>query len=157
MSRTVSSALNAAILAQTSDKALLILLEIAHADLAETIRLVNNHTAITHGGETYSPFYFTLALPQEDNGKFGSVALIMDNVDRSIVYAVRSISSAAAITVKVVLADSPDTVEIQLADMVLRNVTYDAHTVSGELIYEERINYQVPGLLFTPNNFPGIY
>ena len=157
MSRSVSAALNAAILEQSSDKVLLTLLEISHADLAATIRLVNNHTQITHDEETYLPYFFTLALPKEDNGKLHSVNIIMDNVNRSIVTAMRSISSAATITIKVVLADSPDTVEIQLSDMILRNVTYDASVVSGELIFEERINYQIPGLLFTPNNFPGIY
>lgn len=157
MSRTISATLNAAILAQESGKVLLTLLEISHADLAATIRLVNNHTAIVHGGETYSPYYFTLALPKDDEGKFHSVQLVLDNTDRQMVLAVRSITSAPTVTVKVVLADSPDTVEITLSNMVLRNVVYSSASVSGELIFEERLSYQVPALIFTPVNFPGAF
>ena len=157
MSRTISAALNAAILAQESDKVLLTLLEIAHDDFAATIRLANNLTAVTHGGETYSPYYFALALPKDDNGQFQSVQLVMDNTDRQMVLAIRALTTPPAITIKVVLADSPDTVEILLADMILRNVSYNVGAVSGDLIFEERLSYQVPSLIFTPVNFPGCF
>lgn len=157
MSRSLSAALNSAILSQSSDKVLLTLLEISHEDLDDSIRLVNNTEKVIHDGKEYLPYWFTLALPREDNGKIESVKLVLDNTDRTMVYAARSISSPAKVTIKVVLASSPDTVELELADMILRNVSYDVNLVSGELIFEERLSYQVPALSFTPNDFPGIF
>lgn len=157
MSRSVSADLYNAILAQETDKALFVLIEIDHADLDEPIRIVNNTESVTSNGVTYQPYWFTIAFPAEENGRLKEAKLVMDNTDRQIVEAVRSISTSPTVSLKVVLSSSPDTVEIALTGMTLKNVAYDASTVSGELVYEERVLRQIPGLYITPEDFPGAY
>jgi len=157
MSRPISALFHEALLAQHSDQALLTLIEITHPNLETTIRLVNDTKSVVSGGETYLPYFFALVFPEEENGRIKEVSLVMDNVDRQITLAVRSIDSPPNVSVKFVLSDTPDIVEVSLPDMVLRNVSYDASTISGELVYEERVQYQIPALTINANDFPGAW
>jgi len=157
MSRSISADFYTAIYAQETDKILLTLIEITHPDLAAPLRLVNNTEAIVSDGETYYPYWFSVMFPEEDNGRIKEVRLVMDNTDRQLVIALRSITSPATINVRFALASSPDVVEVELAAMSLRNVSYDVHTVSGELVYEERVNFQIPALTINPVDFPGAW
>ncbi len=158
MSRTLSSALEAAVYSRESSKVALFLLEITHADLPAPIRVVCNHTAITSGGNVYSPYYFEIQLPDDTEEVIsGTVKLVIDNTDRAIVEAIRSIDTPATVNLYLVAADTPDTVEISLTGMKLRNVSYDFANVSGDLVYEERLSNQIPQHRCTPNLVPGIY
>ena len=158
MSRSISSAFRAAIFARESAKVALFLLEITHDDLATPIRVVCNHAAVTSGGNVYSPYFFEIELPEDSEGTVaGAARLVIDNTDRAIVEAIRSIDTPATVNLYLVAADTPNTVEMSLLGLKLRKVSYDVSSVSGELVYEERLSNQVPRHRCTPNLVPGIY
>lgn len=155
--RTLSAAARAAIYAAQTDQVFLQLLELDHADLVSPLRFVSNTESVVHDGNTYLPFPFLVDLPDDKEGQITSARLTVDNVDRQVVTAIRSIETAASVTFLVVLASSPDTVEAGPLVFTLRNVSYNAQQVQGELIYEERLNLEVPGLKFTPELFGGLF
>jgi hypothetical protein len=157
MPRSLSSAARQAIYAQQTDKVFLALLTISHSDLAGPIRVVNDLVNLTSRGDHYLAFPFQIVLPEERDDQLGQVQLSIDNVDRTIVEAVRTISSPASIRLEIVIADQPDTVEAGPFDFTLRNVEYDALTVTGTLMYEDILNEPVPADSFTPNFFPGLF
>ena len=156
MSRAVSSTFRAGAFAQETDQVYLVLLQISHASIT-TIYVVNNYTDIVSNGITYIGFPFDITLPQDFEDAIPNVNLTICNVDRQIVYAVRSLTGPPIITISVVLAASPNTVEAGPYVMTLREVTYDSMTVSGSIFPEDMLNEAYPGDYFTPANFPGMF
>lgn len=157
MSRPISSALRGAINSQETDVVALMLVTIDHADLADPIRVVRNKENITSRGDLYVAYPFDLTLPDDIEDTITRVNLTIDNVDRSITQTIRTITGAPTVTLEVVLAEEPDEVEAGPFEFALRDVTYNAISVSGELAFEDILNRAVVRHTFTPANFPGLF
>jgi hypothetical protein len=157
MSRNVSSVFRQAAYAQQTDQIYLVCLEINHASLAQPIRVVNNYSNITSGGNEYIGFPFDIELPQDFEDALPNVNIAICNVDRQIVYAIRSLTGPPTITMFVVLASSPNTIEAGPYTMTLRSANYDAMAVSGTIVPEIVADEAFPGDYFTPGNFPGLF
>lgn len=155
--RTLSSAAQAAITAAQTGEAFLVLLALSHPQLAAPIRVTSDAVATVSGGDTFSPFPFTVQLPAERGDRLAGATLVIDNVDRSVVTALRSIGSGPTVTLKVVLASSPNTVEAGPFVYTLKNAKYDALTVEGELAFEDILNEAFPGASFVPFSHPGLF
>lgn len=155
--RTLSTVATAAVLGAQTGEVFVVLLALAHAQLVETIRVTSDSIVTTSGGNTYNPFPFTVALPGERGDRLAGAQLIIDNVDRSIVTALRQIGSAPTVTISVVLASSPDTVEAGPFVYTLKNAKYNALTVEGDLAFEDILNEAFPGYSFVPTSHPGLY
>jgi hypothetical protein len=158
MPRTLSSTARRAIFAQETGEVFLLLLTIAHPQLAEPIRVVNNNEDVVSGGVTFQRFPFELALPPETEEAPPTVSLRIANADRQIVQAVRALAGdAMTVDVSVVLASSPDTIEAGPYRFTLRDVSYDAAIVEGTLRFEDVLNEPYPADSFTPARFPGLF
>lgn len=154
--RSLSATARAAINAQETDQVFLVLLTISHSDLAQPIRVVRDHNNITSRGDQYLAYPFDVTLPDDREDTITTVSLTIDNVDRSIATAIRTIAGAPDVTLEVVRADDPDEVEAGPFDFKLRDVTYNALTVSGELAFEDILNRAVVKNTFTPADFGGL-
>lgn len=157
MSRTVSSVTKQAFLKQQTDRVFLVLVELDHADLASPIRLVNNYENITSNGDVYSAAAFSFTPPVEEDGTIKNSSISFDNVDRAIVEAVRSISSAPTVSVSIIRADAPDTVEAGPWVFYLRGVSYDLHVVAGELYPDNPLRLSASTVSYRNTNFPGLF
>lgn len=134
----------------------LLLLTIYHPSLAVPIYIANNNEAVISRGNTYQPIPFDVDLPQEDDDSPGAATLTVDNVDRSIVDAIRAMDVPPTLSLEVVLASQADYVEVGFYDMTLRNCVYDATTVKGALQWED-ILVEPLALTMTPARFPGMF
>jgi hypothetical protein len=156
MPRSLTSTALASANAQQTDEVWLVLLTIQHNDLEQPIRVVNNTEQIVSRGQTYVGFPFDFELPGEDADSPSKARLRIDNVDRRIVEVVRRISSPPLVTLEVILASAPDTVEFVFSGLTMREIDYDVTSVSGDLLFEsifaEPVTYTM-----TPSRFPGLY
>jgi hypothetical protein len=100
---------------------------------------------------------FDIDLPGQDQDNVPQVKLEIDNVDRIIVDAIRAISTAATVDIEVVLASSPNTIEVGPITMTMRNIEYDALKVRATLVFEELFTEPYPGDSFTPASHPGLF
>jgi len=157
LSRNVSAVAQQAVFAQETGEVFLILLEILHADLPAPIRVVNNSVSIVSGGDTYLPFPFEIDLPSDTDDVITTARLTISNVDRQIVSAVRSITTSPIATITIVLASSPDTVEVGPYEFTLSDVTYDADKVTGTLTFDDALDLRIPADRFRPSLFPGLF
>jgi hypothetical protein len=158
MARTLSATAVAALMAQETSEVFLGLLTLSHPDLSPPIRIVNDTVNVTSRGNIYIAFPYRLEMPWERDDELPQVTLEIDNVDRTIVQAVRALSARKDLTAlfEVVLASSPDTVE--LAELfTLRGAEYDALVVRGRLQFEDVLNEPFPADSFTPATTPGIF
>lgn len=156
MARSLSSTATASIHAQETGEVWLVLLTIAHSSLATPIRVVNNNEDITSRGNIYQAFPFEIILPGQDPDSLPKAMLRFDNVDRTAISVIRGVEAPPNVTIEVILASQPDTVEVSFPNLTLRNVKYDATIIEGELffenLYSEPITYQM-----TPSRFPGLF
>lgn len=154
--RTLSTEALRSAHAENTDEVWLVLLTITHADLDEPLRFVNNMESVTSRGRVYVAFPFEIVLPTEDPEEIGEAQLTIDNIDRRIVTTVRDLSSPPRVTLEIVLASSPGTVEASFSGLVLRDVDYDATRVTGTLRYEDIMTEPV-SVEMTPSRFPAMF
>lgn len=122
----------------------LMLLEVDHVDLASPFYLVNNTVNITSNSIEYIAYPLEIVLANDDGEGLPKVKLTIDNVDRTLVETIRSIVDTPQINIKLVLASQPDVVELEISDLALREVSYDAFTISGTLYADDILNSRYP-------------
>lgn len=158
MPRTLSAAARAAAFAQETGEAFIVLLELEHPQFAGIIRVCSNNVGVYSGGNLYQPFPFEVNLPDDTEDAVPRVTLKIDNIDRRIMAEVRAITSGAVtVRMSVVLASSPDVIEVGPLTFTLRDVTYDAMTIEGALVYEDVLNEAFPSGEFSQSRFPGLF
>jgi len=156
--RVLSGPARAAIFAQSTDEVFLVLLTIAHPNIADgPLRFVNNMSNIFSRGNEYLAFPFDIILPDENENRPPRAKLTIDNIDRRIVRAVREVQGQVTVTLEIVLASSPDIVEYGPSELTLTDVLYDALTVEGNLGPEDVLSEPIPGDSFDPSRFPGLF
>ena len=157
MSRILSSQMESSLYAAETGDAFIVLLTISHPDLAAPVCVTSDAVTTVSNGTSFVPFPFDLALPSDIDSKSYRAKLTIDNIDRSIVQAVRSLTSAPTVLIQIVRAAAPDTVEVQFVDFNLTNVTYDAYRVQGYLTVEDFTAEPFPSAIFSPGLFPGLF
>lgn len=159
MSRTLSTTTLNALNAQETDEIFLILLEIDHSDLSSPIRVVGNQEDIIYNSNNYIGYAFQINLPEDSIDRIPTMTLVIDNVDRSIVETIRTISSQADVTLTVIRYDSGGShvAEIELPPFKMKNTSYTAQTVSADLSLESFAIEPFPVGDFLPSTFPGIF
>jgi hypothetical protein len=95
-------------------------------------------------------------LPGQGGDGPGEAQLSIDNTDRVIVDTLRSITDAADVLIEIILADTPDTVEVALPPLKLRDVTYNVSTVTGYLRFEDLVTEPACETI-TPSRFPALF
>ncbi len=141
---------------QETDDVFLVLLTITHDDITP-IRVVNNNENITSDSNLFIAYPFEITLPDSTGDGTPSAQLVIDNVSREIAESIRSITTAPKVTISVIRAADPDTIEITFAPFTLRNVKWDIMKVSGDLSMEEIAIEPFPIGQFTPAQFQGLF
>lgn len=157
MSRSLSGLTRQALYAPETGEVFLVLLTVSHASLAAPIRITSDSAVTVSRGNSFIPFPFDLVLPDDLEGRAPRARLVIDNIDRQIVSAVRGLSSAASVLIEIIRAADPDTVEAQFVDFKLTNVSYDAQKVEGDLTIEDFTAEPFPAAIFSPSLFPGLF
>lgn len=132
------------------------LISISHPDLAEPVRVTNNGEAIVSNGDTFTAWPFVIELPGDTEG--APVArLRIANVDWRIGSAIESINTPADVSIMLVLASEPDTVQFRWDGLELRNTTRTALEVSGDLALGDYDTEPFPSIRVRAGNFPNLY
>lgn len=154
--RTQSTRALAGQFAQQTDEVFLVLLTMTHPSLAVPIRVVNNNEDVVSRGNNYIALGFEVSLPGEEPDRPTLASLKIDNVDRTVIVALRQILTPPLVTLEVVLAGTPSTVEASFTGLILRNVIYDEATITGELAFEQ-ILVEPVSISIVPARFPGLF
>jgi len=159
MSRSLSAIAKAAANARETDEVYLVLLEINHSSLPAPIRLVNDQQDLIHLSNTYQRMAFELSLPDDRDEGLPRCRITVDNVSQDIVAAVRNMPATepATVTIKVVLASQPDTIELEESGFTFRDVRWNIARVEGTLYLEDVLREPYPSGTMTPTFYPGLF
>jgi len=162
----VSDALKETVFAPETDEVFIILITVTGNDLATPIRIANDPMVllpvagvrgVISRGEEYIYLPIDIQLPQQDDTGIARARLTIDNVDRLIVEGARKASKGLSVTIEIVMASDPDTVEVSVPDFRFERVRYNALTISGDISLEYFDLEPFPSGRFTPSKWPGIF
>lgn len=156
MSRSLSSIARQALFAQETGEVFIVLLTIDHPQLSTPIRVCSDAVQCMSRGNVFVAFPFDIVLPNDSDAP-PQASLQIDNVSQEIAASIRSIGTPPSVTIEVVRASAPDTVEASLPAFQLTNVRYDTLLVQGDLVTEDLTSEPFPADMFTPSNFPGLF
>ena len=151
-----TSALRSMNALETGD-AFFLLITITHADITTPIRLVANNTDVVSNANTFLAYPMTMTLPVDDGDALPSMTVIVDNVDRLLMQAIRTLPNAPQFIIELVLSSAPDIVELVIPDMFVRRANYDAYQVTIELGIEDILNTGYPAHTYSPEYNPGLF
>jgi hypothetical protein len=158
MARQLSLPALRALFAQETGEVFLMCLTLTHSSFPAPIRVVFNNEPITRYAGVFEPAAFEVTLPEDEQDKLPQIQLSIENVDRSISEAVRTIVGRVNVTMELVLASSPNVLEVGPFTFQLMSCTYDAMKLTGVLgLEDDLLNTSFPSLTYTPNNSPGLF
>lgn len=157
MPRPVSATFRAAVYGEETAEVFLQLLRIYHASIVGgPIRLVNDTNNLISNGEEYIACPFQINFPDDREGVLPEVQLAIDNVDRQMVATLRTITTPLEVELELVVASTPDVVEVPPQRFTMRMASWNINTVTGTLKFEDILNEQFPGGTFTAALWPGL-
>lgn len=157
MSRQISAPALASANASSTDEVWLAMVRLNHPSWDEPVRLVRNTVPIDHQGETYSPFPFDVALPDEEAEQLAVVNWVALNASNELVELFRSISGPIEGRIFLVLARTPDLIEVGPLDLELRAFEYDANTLKGTMVIEPILDAVFGAMSMDNVNAPGLF
>lgn len=147
-----------AMLASETDEIFLFTLKISHSSLEDDLLFVNDTQDLERSDGTYQAFPFQVVLPEDSDESNLNMSVVIDNVDQQVIQIIRNLSTSPTIEISVVLKSSPNTIEAGPFEMRLKDVDYDALTISGTVGYDEDfLNEPFPAHQFTPQTTPNLF
>jgi len=156
MARALTTPTLTQLFLQESSDPFLMLVTIQHPSYP-TIRLVNNNADISSRGNIYTALAMKIVLPTDDGESIPKMQIALDNVPIELIDEFRSTTTPANVTIEAILASIPDVVEISITDLALTAIQYDQRKISGTLTLNDFFNQRIPGELYSPQYYPGMF
>lgn len=156
MARQLTAGALAAAQALETGVAFIALLTVTPAG-GDALRFAANNEAVMSRGARFEPLYFELTLPADSASEMPGVRVALDNVGQELVDVIRRLTQPPAVVIEVITSAAPDQVELVINDLILRNVSWDAQTMTADLASDDVINLAWPADAYTPARFPGLF
>ncbi len=145
---------------ETTNSAWLALVTISFAPPETTVyRIVNNTTPIISRGATFTPTAVEFAFPEDSLDRAPQTEITIDNVSLEFIDLLRRVVDPPRMKIEIALSDAPDVVELALDELLLRNVQWDEHRITGTLQIDDVFGLAFPGFhsIYDPIQFPGLF
>jgi hypothetical protein len=155
MPRPLSPRAVEALMAHNTDQVFILLVTFWHG--SEIYRCCLNTEPIISNGLEFTPTYFEFMMPEVNDRAPQSVEIRVDNVDQRMVDMLRRVVTPVQVKIELVLASQPDTIEMVIEDLFLREVNWNISSISGKLMIEDMLNAGFPADIYEPRTFQGIF
>jgi hypothetical protein len=153
----ISAAFLRAAKAQETEEAFIVLVIIEHDDLPAPIRLNNSGANIDSNGETFLRCPMQPTILDDDPDRPPQAALVVSNIDRTMIAALRGTLTPPEITMEIVKAGTPDYIEAGMGNLEMRNIEYDSMMIQGGLTPRKIKSQPAIDYNYTPSQFPGLF
>ncbi|TNE60819.1 MAG: DUF1833 domain-containing protein [Alphaproteobacteria bacterium] len=147
--------------AESTDAVWLVYLLIDHPDIEDgPLRIVRNSADVVRDGQTYRGLMFDISLPGQHERMAGIARISLPNVDRLITDAVRPLAASdtsVEVVIDVALAAAPGDIQHGPWHLVLRNVSWTAEAVTGDLYPVVELDQAWPEAKMDNARFPGLF
>lgn len=167
MSRTISALLRSALYSQESGEVAVVLFTMTHVDWPGTFRVCTDPTTrlsdtpLTYGivsnGQTFTYHPMQVSLPDDIDERAPTARLVIDNINRDLVAFARTVQGPGACTIQIVLASTPNVVEITFPALDIRGVSGNDQALTVEFGIDALETEPFPAGKFVPSQFPGLF
>ena len=161
MARTISQSTRDEITSTGSVVAFLTCVVIESDELASPLYFIQNNVDVVssayNGSQTYLAANFKVTLPNQEESTVQDSSISISGVNRQVIEAVRSITTAPTVRTFVIREDTPDDIELGPFIFKLRNISYNKDTVSGSLLYEYTLRNNISTVTINSRSFPGLF
>ncbi len=150
-----------------SEEVPVLLVTITHPSLVEPLRLSSDWTtqisddpptyATISNGEAFTHVLMNMLIPDDKEGEPLSAQLQLENVEADAGPLLEPILGDVKVTMQVVLASSPDFVEIEYADLDLTSAQGGEGAITLSAGREDTALFTLPGDRMTRDRFPGLF
>lgn len=166
---SLSPAALRAMFSPDADDTLIALLTITGTGISPPIRIADGYTQrisenadeVIYGVQSRSQNYIFLpleiTLPTEEEQAAPRCNITINDVTRYLTPVIRQAINAPRVDIELVLASSPDTVEVSFPGFLMGGISYNANTVTAELTVENLTVEPFPAHTMTPSHFPGLF
>lgn len=105
---------------------------------------------------TFQHMPFDIVLPDNVDGRSQVGQLTLENVSRDLIDDLRLHTIPMTVDIQVVLSSDPNEVLAKYPTLKMRQLTYNATTLSGQLTMDDYLNEMV-GVLMTGTRFGGLF
>lgn len=110
--------------------------------------LVSNNVLYEQAG-------FSVVLSEDSDGTVPSVQISIPNVSRDIIENIEQLNNKPVkVTIRLIFADAPDDILMELTDFDMTNIRYDDDAITGTISRELLFTEPVPQHRFAPTYFP---
>jgi len=156
MSRQLTNKLLDELYNQESSDPLLMLVAISNPAFS-TLYLVNNTVDIVSRGNTYIALPLKIT-PSADDGESNRTAkLELDNVSLEVIDEFRTVTDTMEVTIEAVLGSDPDIVEIEIGQLIISNINYNANSIVADLLFDDFLRTKLTSEDYTPFIYPGLF
>ena len=141
---------------QHGDVAYFFLMTISDPESKTVLHVVNNLENVVSRGVEYHAFPFEIELPPDDGTAPAGVKVVTYNIGRELMQILRGTLDPPKVKIELVLSEDLDVVEKTMDFMVLRNLSYDAQSVSFELASSSIFARKTCTGKYTQVEFPGL-
>lgn len=169
MSRSFSSSALRALYAEETGDYPILLITVSDPSLSTPVRVSSDSTQrveetdqdIIYGtvsrGQTFYYIPFNIKLPSDEHDAAPKATISIDNVSKELIPVIRGLTQPPTVTMELVMASDPDTVEADFPEFVLTAINYDQLTISGDLTVDMLVSEPFPAGKFNPSQFPGLF
>lgn len=140
-----------------SPDAFLTLVTMTHPVWPEPIRLVDNSSNVLSRGQVFTAFPFKITLPADDGETAREATIILDNTSLEIIAKLRQVTNEISVKLEMIISSIPNEVQIAVEDLSIRNISYNANTISARLAMDNFLQTEMTSEKYTPAKFRGIF
>lgn len=144
----------------TSEGSFPAFLEIYHPEIDGGVwRLVNYRTDLVYNGNTYSAAIFTFTPPKYSDKQINNATISISAIDQSVIELIRKLSSRASakIVAGFYFEGGDLTIDpIEEWEFKLSSVNWTEISATWELLYDDRLDIQVPTDKMSAQKCPGV-
>jgi hypothetical protein len=112
---------------------------------------------VVSNGFNYTFIPMQISLPSEDEAQAPRCSIVLNDVTRYITPIIRTITAPPRIKLELVLAKTPNVIEVSFSDFYINNFSYNAQAVTADLAMIDYEREPFPMHAFTPRYFPGMF
>lgn len=112
---------------------------------------------VVSNGFSYTFIPMQISLPSEDEAQAPRCSIVLNDVTRYITPIIRDITAPPRIKLELVLAKTPNVIEVSFSEFYINNFSYNAQAVTADLAMIDYEREPFPMHSFTPRYFPGMF
>lgn len=140
-----------------AEEAILVLLEISHPFLSQTIRLVRDSKDFIFNGETYLAMPFLIKRQSDIQNELPKVNVQIPNVGRSLVKWIDSSGGGSGSKISVILARRSSNVEEEKISFEIDTVSVSSDIVNISLIVQNNFTKRSMRYVYSKERAPGLF